>query len=141
MPTKSNRCFGFVISGMGGRGGSVDGWGLFSMQSKCIWLDAEQRYIVSNNSIGCNFKPFASHAFMTSIKNDRFCDPLRPQRLTIDLLFKNKKICYMASFKRPPTLFSCGRHKYMVPYVFAAVSFFSVLEKITIKHANLQNID
>ena len=39
---------------------------------------------------------------MTSTNNDLFCDFTHPQKLTIDLLFKNDRICkYVANFKTP----------------------------------------
>ena len=53
---------------------------------------------------------------MRSTKNDQFCDPTHPQKLTIDLLFKNDRIRkYVANFKTPPFQLPCGRHKCMVP--------------------------
>ena len=40
---------------------------------------------------------------MTSTKNDQFCDPTHPQKLTIDLLFNNDRIRkYVTNFKTPP---------------------------------------
>ena len=71
MPTKSNRSFRFVISGEGEEG--AGDW--FLRQLKSIWLEAKEATITSNNWVGCNFKPFRGHAFMTSTKNDQLCDP------------------------------------------------------------------
>ena len=40
---------------------------------------------------------------MTSTKNDQFCDPTHPQKLTINLLFNNDGIRkYMTNLKIPP---------------------------------------
>ena len=57
------------------------------------------------------------HTFMTSIKNNQFCDshPLHPQKWTIDLLFKNRICKHVKDFKTfPPTSLLNGRHKRMV---------------------------
>ena len=71
MPTESNRSFGLVISGLGEGGAG----GCSLRQSKCIWFDVELEIPASNNGIGCNFRPFRGHKFMTSTKNDQLCDP------------------------------------------------------------------
>ena len=40
---------------------------------------------------------------MTFTKNNQFCDPPQQQELTINILFKNDRICkYVANFKTPP---------------------------------------
>ena len=60
---------------------------------------------------------FRGHTFITSTKNNQFCDPppLHPQKGTIDLLFKNNRIRKrVTNFKTPHPL-SCERHKCMVP--------------------------
>ena len=43
-----------------------------------LWLDVEEETTASNDWIGCNFKPFRGHTFMTVTKNDQFCDPPMP---------------------------------------------------------------
>ena len=53
MLTKRNRNFGLIISGV------AVGWGeSVSMQTKCIWFDAVEEIIDSDNWIVCNFKLF-----------------------------------------------------------------------------------
>ena len=74
VPTKSNRSFRFVISGEGEEG--ARGW--FLRQLKSIWLEVKEETIASNNWVGCNFKPFRGHTFMTSTKNDQLRDPQLP---------------------------------------------------------------
>ena len=42
-----------------------------------LWFDVEKEITASNDSIGCNFKPYRGHTFMTT-ENDQFCDPPPP---------------------------------------------------------------
>ena len=48
MKVESNSSLSLVISRVG-RGVSVGVGGSFSMQSKCIWLDVEEKTTTSNN--------------------------------------------------------------------------------------------
>ena len=134
-----------VISGVGrGVSGERD-WRLLLYEVKiylvCGFMLKKKETTASNGWIGCNFKPFRGHKFMTPTKNDQFCDPWPPcpvphslnlQKWTIDLLFKNKRICrHMTNFKIPSYLtipLLCGR-LFVWTDVCYYMDFFSVLEK------------
>ena len=78
MSTKSNRCFGLIISGVGrgviGRGGA-GGCSLCSKNVSDLWDDVEEETAASKDWIGCNFKPLSGRTFMTATKSEQFCDP------------------------------------------------------------------
>ena len=96
---------------------SVEGVGvrscyLCSQNVSGLRLDVEEETTACSDWIGCNFEPFRGHTFMTASKNDQFYDPPPPSHIlcttpcldlqtwTIDLLFKNKKICrHVTNFK------------------------------------------
>ena len=74
-----------------------------------VWLDVEEETNASNSRIGCNFKQFRSHKFMTSVKIDHSYDP-RPlylQKWTIIFCLKAKKSTNTWQILRHP-LFPCN---------------------------------
>ena len=38
-------------------------------------LDVEEETTAANNWVGCNFKPFRDHIFLTLTETDQFCNP------------------------------------------------------------------
>ena len=106
MQTESNTCFGLVISQLGKEmsGGWAGSCSVRSQNVSGLWFDVEEETATSNDWISCNFKPFRSHTFMTTTKDDQFCDPAPAPppsaKWTIVLLFKNNIIFrHMANFK------------------------------------------
>ena len=77
------------------------------------------------------------------------CHPLHLQKWTIDLLLKIKSICrHLTDFETPPheaIPLLCGRHKCMVPYMFAVIWIFWFRKNyhpvVWTKQASHQNIN
>ena len=69
MTTESNTCFGLVISGVAGE---TEVCSLHSQNASDLRLGVEEKTTASYDWIGCNFKPFRGHIFMTVTKNDQF---------------------------------------------------------------------
>ena len=139
VPTESNRCFGLVVSGLGG-GGSWGSLVCSLWRPKCVWLDIEEETTASNNWIGCNFKPFTGQTFVTSTKNDQLYDPQPPhlQNWIIDLLFKNKKICKNETNLRSPNPSSIWTSSAVIWIFFCfRKNYYPV---VWTKQANHQNI-
>ena len=57
---------------------------------------------------------------MEFTKNDQFCDPTHPRKLTVDVLFKNDRIRkYVVKFKTPPFHF----HYYIIHHYDYSTSY------------------
>ena len=121
-------------------GGGAGGCSLRSQNVHGLWLDDEKKLMPLMIELGVVLNHlWVIHLWqpqkMTNVMT------FHSQKWTMDLLFKNKRIWrHVTNFKTTiHTSLShvdipvpCGCHECMVPYVFAVIWNFSILEKITI---------
>ena len=109
MPTKSNMCFGLVVSEVGKPVSGKRGWRYWYyvvriyLSGLCLGVEGETT--TSNDWNSCNFKTFRGHTFMTAAKESPIlwppmsCAPPPPSSKIKNIsLFKNKRIYRHVNF-------------------------------------------